>query len=313
MTLHEIETLCNTAGASVNKWCRDLLEVKRKRRRDTRLRIDTVNFLHRSVKEFLLTREMQDELSRQSVCVPSPRQTICRTHLAQSKALSGCATFDALLGEFHSSIDATLYWVRQCEIFEDFTPTDVLYEVIKITEELKKRSKHQHTWVHHPTELLPLAIRAGLLSFVRSTLTAETQAIFGVLGYAVLPEIIKQGRNTVLPITPSLEMVTLLLQKGADPNGEWASDSTNNKSVWQEFLVQCHSSQNQLLSPVAEVMLAYGADPDVQVEVGLGISNSRRDRRVTVYSIEECLRQCGGYDATAVLEKRRSRKSVHMM
>lgn len=312
MTLREIETLSNTAGASVNKWCRDLLEVKRRRRRDTKLRIDTVNFLHRSVKEFLLTREMQDELSRQSACVPSPRQTICRTHLAQSKALSGCATFDALLGEFQSSIDATLYWVRQCEIFEDFTPNDVLHEVIKITEALQERNKHQQTWVHHPTELLPLAIRAGLLSFARKTLTADSQAIVGVLGHVVLPEIIKQGRNTVLPITPSLEMVTLLLQKGADPNGEWASDSTNNKSVWQEFLVQCHGSQDPSLPPIAEVMLEYGADPDVAVEVGLGIASSRRDRRVTVYSIEECLRQCGGYNATALLEKSRSRKSVHI-
>jgi hypothetical protein len=310
MTLREIENLCNTAGASVNKWCRDLLQVKRKRDRDTRLRIDTVNFLHRSVKEFLLTREMQDELSRQPVCVPSPRQTICRTYLAQSKALSGCATTDATLKDFHSSIDATLYWVRQCEIFEDETPNDVLYGVIKITEELKARNKHQHTWVHHPTELLPLAIRADLLCFVRRTLAADTQATVGILGHAILPEIIEQGRSTVLPITPSLEMVTLVLQEGADPNGEWASDSTNNKTVWQEFLVQCHNSQNPSLLPIAEVMLDYGADPDISVEVGLGIFFSRRDQRVTVYGIAECLRECGGYEAEALLEKSRSRKSL---
>lgn len=84
MTAAELKVLNQQARDDVSKWCRDLLEVK-----DYIYHCpgadDEVGFLHRTVRDFLLTREMQAYFASHAVCQSSARQASCMCYLAEIK------------------------------------------------------------------------------------------------------------------------------------------------------------------------------------------------------------------------------------
>jgi hypothetical protein len=276
----------------VNKWCRDLLEVRHDRFLGRSI-AGNVQFLHRTVKEFLLTTEMQDRFLKNSVCIPSPRKAICRMYLAYTKFCCGTPHFISLnkLPGIEDNTADVLRSAKLCETHDQATPFNVLNELEKtilaahISGNLKSSGRPRKS-------ILELAVAYDLLLYVENTPGRDICAERGILWTALF---------TYPPIyTDSLAMISKLLDKGCSPNDGWATgwEYTQDQSVWQRLMGQAyeppfsgrvdHGSVGDVdLGPVASppkrlieipqivaFLLIHGADPDVK------FYSERRDKRL---------------------------------
>lgn len=267
--MHEadVDVFQKVAAANVNKWCRDLLEVKTVERRNQSH--EQVFFLHRTVKDFLSTASMQDEFNKHSVCLSSPRQSLCRIYLAQTKALR-CHIY-APWKYFAHCAASVMIWAKRCEIQEGVTPYETPEELGRTLEAFHARGLYPGgdpdafrargirttRKAIRPMSLLTHAVKHDLLLFVAETLDRNPDARRGLLGDAlrehILEDTISPGSRVTLP------MLTLLLEKGADPN-ERTSDC-KGITVWQRFLQELSTSDASALRPYVEIMWRHGADP----------------------------------------------------
>ncbi|GAB7325496.1 hypothetical protein MBLNU13_g09505t1 [Cladosporium sp. NU13] len=217
----EINASNERAKILVNKWCRDLLEVKWGYHEEISDFEERVYFLHRTVKDFLMSQEMQDEFWKHPTSHPYLRQAVCMMHLAQTKALSECTT-ERKLRSFERSVDNVMHWAAQCEEFESITPHEIIEELSRVRHIVRDRTPNWSVWSQHPDSILHHAVRWPLPLFVAQSLERRPQMKNGILAYALLPKLDERGR--LLPLhQPHASMITLLLENGIDPNDAWTS------------------------------------------------------------------------------------------
>jgi hypothetical protein len=249
----------------VNKWCRDLLEVRHDKNSPESGIVfvpGEVQFLHRTVKEFLLTTEMQDRFLKNSVCIPSPRKAVCRMYLAYTKSCCGMPS-QSLVESVSIEVNTgnVLRWAKLCEVHDQATPFDVLNELEEtriaahIVGKFYGRSR---------LSMLRLVVREDLLLYVENTPGRDIRAERGILWTALFP------------IPNDLAMISKLLKKGCSPNDGWAADGPHDGSVWQKLIEEVHYSELRSHKPaetaqIIAFLLLHGADPNAKYNCRLNL------------------------------------------
>jgi hypothetical protein len=225
----------------VNKWCRDLLEVHYSKQgwkepHPSVLR-GQVQFLHRTVKDFLLKPNMQDLFQKSSVCTSSPRKAVCRMYLAYTKSCCGLIEPDSPDEPYSlgANTDKVLRWAKLCETHDQRTPLDLLEELERIRLAVQNAKGYV---VESLESMLRLAVQEDLLMYVENTPGRDVRAEPGILWAALFPKC--NDRSSPIhypqPYPEDLAMISKLLEKGCSPNDAWTADGTQDESVWQKLM-----------------------------------------------------------------------------
>ncbi|TVY39372.1 hypothetical protein LSUB1_G003985 [Lachnellula subtilissima] len=269
----------------VNSRCKGLLEVRASSGKD-RLVDSKIDFLHRTVKDFLDTPNIWNKIASQSDPSFNPDISLMRSYLVQMKVLCTTqwevGTFGRLAGEFMeyaAQAEKTSGQV-QSSLIENFceTATELWYSLT--VERTIFQNEGRYAWVkvipqvydflHDPQlSFLSLAVSYGLDLYVKWKLNQNSQPVTTRLGrpllhYATAP----MPRNIWGTRPRNPELVAVLLKHGADPNREFG-----NHTTWTDVLIYAYEilrplksgDKQELLLPVLECMrllLAAGANPE---------------------------------------------------
>lgn len=130
----EAQTIVSWSTASINAWCKDLLEVNKATRepRDDPLLGYKVDFLHRTVRDFLMTNDMQELLSKRMASGFEPWATLMRLHLALAKRLQVKTGSDDDMSTFVGVAKDLMYYANQHETQYRTVPTAILHELDRV-------------------------------------------------------------------------------------------------------------------------------------------------------------------------------------
>lgn len=271
----------------INAWCRDLLEVHELPLPvDPRLRTamerniflrHRIEFLHRTVRDFLLLKDIQNELD-ECIDIPfNPWLTLVRVYLYEAKSLNMSSGNDYAIRTFLETAGETMHYAKEHEVHMGTSPTALVDELDKVGtyyRALDSRNARRSHWTNVDAEVksdfLAYAVTFGLTIYVREVLKREqaasrTRNPSMLLHFALHRCILNTRVSEHYP--PNKEMVEMLLEMGADPN--FTIDiGTHNRTVWQHFLVRCYSTADYMLWAAVEPLIRAGADLRVQVVVG---------------------------------------------
>ena len=308
------------AEAKVNKWCRDLLEVhpnneEWKSPHPSVLR-GQVQFLHRTVKDFLLKQNMQDLFHKSSVCIPSPRKAVCRMYIAYTKSCCGIYEPDSQVETSSLEVNTrkVLRWAKLCETCDHSTPLDLMneLEMIRLAMQIA-RSSH----VDSLESMLRLAVKEDLVLYEEQIPNHVVRAEPGILWDALVSGKVGYALSPQTSFANGLEMTAKLLDKGCSPNDGFSSSNADRRSVWQAWLEALHridpvelptsvplprrprkpinhAVRSKPLQPyrrlveathVMAFLLKHGADPDVQVS-GEGRNEKIQARRILMEAFD---------------------------
>lgn len=277
ITREELENICTKTRTRVKARCSDLIEVPRISKRRARvpngalylarLRVD---FLHRTVRDFLLTPHVQAYLHSLLKTNFHPRMYLCTTLLAQIKKLDQ---------HHHKGLLEETLW-SFLSYATSIERSGGCLDLANLNEAERVMNSHwpEMRWVSFVSMesrlafgltrlcILQAAIYFGIHQYVEKRLTER-------------PELIR-GESRFVPLETSLcrfthssarkfdmDMVTRLLAHGASPN---QPSGNPNSTVWSLFL-QGLTREN--LTPrfrndwcrVAEHLLLAGADPHIRI------------------------------------------------
>lgn len=282
LTQAENQALHDKAKTSINKWCRDLIEVKYGGYLEQRE--DSVLFLHRTVKDFLLSEEVQNSIFKEPVCRPSPLQTLCRIYLAEAKAHSGGQDDDAIEDFCHNAGRLAKYaWMCECE--EKKTPVEVLQELDRTIDVVRRRSNGSlNERYGFPSRNLQYMLKSELIMYVKHMLAMNPHLGAGLLNIIYDRAEYNEDGSERRAI-PSHHDIKDLLEQGLDPNEAFHGFGPNkavepddlevrNGTAWQCFLEHAHDRRHfEDTLDIARTMLQHGADPNVMVKVAKKLSH----------------------------------------
>ncbi|KAM0718815.1 hypothetical protein Q7P37_005887 [Cladosporium fusiforme] len=273
-----VNAMRKKAQDNVNKWCRDLLEVKGTARLKqfhnapyADLKADSfvdecVLFLHRTVRDFLLMREMQDRLRMLSNCRTSPQKAICSFHLAvlktTEKPISSFTIND--IGYMENEVEHVLHWAKQCEEFDGTPASEIFCDLEKTMQSVHEQAgKSQALPWRHPSNLIDSAVDHDL------RLTVSLRLVSNPTDSSMRTRLLHRALVYSSDDYQRTEMVDILLEHGADPNAPWesshrASAAARNATVWQSFMAHCWGEDSDATLKSAESMILHGADPDAK-------------------------------------------------
>jgi hypothetical protein len=274
MTKAELDKAHDKARSCVNKWCRDLVDVHQ-----VPLQVppqewyaqEQVWISHRTVRDFLLTQEMQKEFLKYPICQTSHLEGICMAHLALTKIWPPA--------QIYMGADVTR-WATVCEKKESMTPFEILGDLDLTTRTVTKtKNNSAASLVPESRAFWRLVVYHGLTLYVGQRLERDPSCKIDILT-AILPDA-EDGFFWEERLDPTiLKIANALMAKGADPNevtnDARLDDSVYNKTVWQKFLRVIKSSA---FPGLAKLLLLNGADPDVKI----------MDSDGCLYDVRQCL------------------------
>lgn len=317
--------LLRDARHHVNKWCHDLLEIHNEHGDSgkSRATVAKIDFLHRTVRAFLLDEDIQSFLDHYAGKDFNESLSMCRVQLAQAKTLPSSEQKDSDAFQY-----LALDIMRHAKAMEDRTlesPTSILKNLDEVGEQYHGRlavthwtdSFPVHTLGYGPGDVqlntrqghsnfLAFAVSQDLRLYVQQQLKANSNLKKQgrpLLDYAIhctFRGLSSIGQETLV------DMVDLLLDNGADPN-EYAH-LWGYVSVWQAFLYSCyHGWTGRETERTAYALLRHGARDNCTVVVEqrplLG--------QVRSASVAECLaKSFGAQTSKAMLEEFTSRKTT---
>jgi hypothetical protein len=292
----------DTMRRRLNSRCRGFLEVSGSNRSLMENRFNdyanapTVQYLHRTVKDFVESPKVQEKLKSAMQTPFDPHLSLCAANVAYLKAVDQ---------EVITPVD-TAFWqiVTRC-MYSTSRMLSKNYEAVTaLMEELDKTggmlaklgSKHlaspnvKHLaefgmWVQlHPlsqcsqpfgNHFLSLAIRYGVVEYVEAKVTkgcllqwsGEQHFVLrnGIRVYPLLLDAVTTSdawRKEYRDRVPDPAMVQCLLRKGADPNTEAVSRYSTIWGIAQRGMAK-DITEGMLISPwamTADLMLKYGAE-----------------------------------------------------
>jgi hypothetical protein len=322
----------DTARLFLNKWTKDLLEVYPSD--NDAGNIDDiasfqVGFTHRTVGEFLGTPEVQDILQAQSGSGFDPNRSICRVLLAEAKSRRSKSREEDV-SDFLEIARQSIYHAKQYEIRHQRGLKDLLRELDNVGSSTisgsyfthwsgsfgvnnpAKVAKHRSTVSNVSSNFLAYAVASDLVEFVRESLDSSPNEIHKkgrpLLDFAIYPTFPRHNRvPPSAEIGYSMEMIDLLLQKGAATNQH--AGGLGIMTTWQMFLLDiCVFARGSRYFnkgrawDVAQLFLKHGANRNAEVPIGkdsgsieikgnFGAEESRTYKRVTTHiaSVAECL------------------------
>ena len=281
LTIDQISTMCVKQRKYINARCKDLLEITLSPHvTDIPILTYKVDFLHRTVRDFLSSNAVYEEFERKAAPRFSVRRALFRAHLAQIKASSPPPSVTKSYSSFLSeSLIELMYDAYEIETFHKVAETAHLDELERVTSET------YNVWQYRKGDLdkriretcfLTTAVKARLHLYVVEKLDGDPTLLFEkrrrpLLRRALAPS---QRALELFPGVDSyfdLEMARLLLARGADPNERIRKGK--GITVWQSFLLndagrdlrerenrEVHREYQKRVFRVAEMMVEHGAD-----------------------------------------------------
>lgn len=245
------------AIANVNKWCRDLLEVNKSpfKEVDDPILEYKVDFMHRTVRDFLMTTDMQRLFECRSATSFNPRSAICYLFLAQAKSLNVVTGYDEDMQAFVSLAQEIMCYAKEVELFEGVALSSLLVELDRVGCHYRGPGRRPHWTEVTPQDrpsaekalaggsnFLAYAVDFDLHLFVQATLASEPAKIrkFGrpLLAYTLRPTF----STSLSPRSElSCDMLEVLLINGANL-GEVSPCDHDELTLWELLLHQCNSS-----------------------------------------------------------------------
>jgi hypothetical protein len=248
-----------------------------------------VDFLHRTVHDFLRTKDMQDLLLAKTKSGFNPESSILRGYLVLLKAmpLSERRLKDQA-GPMQQLLEEAFFYAREVEIQTKSTNHNMINEFGAVIDRISREAQQDFVWYRDSaigdydgingharkaacSSFFEYTIQKGLHLYVKQKLqrTPKTK--------------LRGGRpilDCALRICPSkfsgeielLDMVRYLLESGADPNEMYGACS-----VWGRFLLQVSNSRGGRRTPqefsvalhrhrLIELLLFHGADANVMYD-----------------------------------------------
>jgi hypothetical protein len=172
----------------VNKWCRDLLEVRKtlsearpknaqqplgpadaEQRSFQALDQHRVEFLHRSVKDFLMEPEIQALLRQRAGESFSPRLTILQSYLAQCKALAVERENTIDLGLYRTWATQAVFYARAYEETSSSCPTKELDEISRVGDIWQARCGNRRVHWSNEEDFLAFVKKHGIERYREGT------------------------------------------------------------------------------------------------------------------------------------------------
>ena len=267
----ECADLAKTTEVRIWMRCPDLLKVRSPReapKSTQQLGLYRVDFLHRTVRDFLALDDTQRSLKKRLQSPFNPLEFICNTLLMQIKASSSEAPCPHtwLTNGLHDLLESLIDFTRELEIETDKPQTVLLNELARVLASLSGEGE----LFLYGESFTGTMIQKDLFRYTETRLPdALHQRGRPLLEYALVP--ILTWRN---PATyPSPQMVTLLLKHGAKPHQ--LTSSAPLKSVWEVFMTTAYDQhkkrtgeqsqtqrQNEIL--IVQELLQHGADPHLK-------------------------------------------------
>ena len=218
-----------------------------------------VEFLHRTVRDFLSTKGIQSMLKGDVSF--NPNRSLCRGYLAVIKSMPKHREDFGNQATVRHQLNSLLYHAAQAEAQSGISDRD-LFDNIELTLENLTLSKQDWT-------LPKLAVANGLDIYVtellceRPSLRADSEG--SILGFA-LHECAAPAHGEF----DNSKMVHLLLDHGADANARPVSGPERHHPFWASWLMRIAKDYESAVNHGAhrlqtlETLLHYGADPNAE-------------------------------------------------
>ena len=264
-----------------------------------------VEFHHRTVRDFLLTKDMQDMLVKNLEPGFEPIARICKALVAQVKALDYSALEKGSRLPIELLQELVLY-ARRVERETHVPQSDTLNEAGRCI----LKQAHFYGWKFSEIDFFDLPVQLGLHLYVEEQLIKRkslTQSDKSTL----LGNTLRNGLVFVTFSKYDLTMMKILLRYGAQPNERYL-DST----VWGYFIREGlkSSAADQIYTAAIELLLLHGADLQQRIVVeqktrtmsGRAADLHKSQVNVTK-SAQEILRQVLGEEKVAEMLKKLQR------
>jgi hypothetical protein len=302
----------------LNSRCKGLLEAQ-KTGAEKSFYLYTVTFLHRTVKEFLLTTEMQNLLDTHCVNSFDVDNFLCQSLLAQIKFInleSHLPHRKIILKDVCRLVDGFFESAKCIESNKKAPPTKLLDELeltIKrhrdwVVEPLRREfPKGGHTleawrlWEKVENPVLRLAIQADLQLYVTEKLESRPWPRYKAHDPPLLVSALCRQETLSTSYEPNASLIRVLLVSGADPNEKFDS-----WTVWKHYL----NYLRRLDSPVdresswcrvAELLILHGAARQFVWTTDQMAFTGRVHRHTEVEKIEPVLQKVFTPDAAECL------------
>ena len=289
----ELSLRADTMRRRLNSRCKGFLEVGNKLTGPTSdATEETVQYLHRTVKDYIESKEAQGTLGTAIKSDFDPHQRLCVASLAHLKVIEADQDFLAN-GNFWARVHRCLYSAARIDITNRANIVPLLDELDKTGYTLAKRLANflapwslveseefksflsfleYGLWVpSHPSIkslahnsvfgacFLSLVVRYGITEYIetKANQACLVQHFRTGIWPLLLDAIYMDPSGTVGPLdaVPRLDMIDCLLKKGADPNYPIHAISATQPSVWLQTLkyILERNPDEKLRSPWLEI------------------------------------------------------------
>ena len=263
-----------TMRRRLNSRCKGLLEVGKPSTHFAETGEDTVQYLHRTVKDYVQSPKEQDKLQSAMKSAFDPHLRLCAGNVAHCKAINGSVDFLAD-GTLWARVQRCLYSASRIQLSNRGEIVPLLDELDRIGTVLSRTmSKNQQSWSlletgrddftnellavgqwvpSHPLVpnskfqnqfgciFLSLAVRYGVVEYVQAKVNKGCLAqqihnkVWPLLRDATWVN--ARWKNECRDTVPSIDMIACLLDRGADPNFQLpGNDDAIPRSVWAQTL-----------------------------------------------------------------------------
>ncbi|MCJ1384759.1 hypothetical protein MMC17_007877 [Xylographa soralifera] len=274
----EMEERSTSTKRRLNSRCKGLLEAHYNPEEYMVYR-GTVNFLHRTVEEFLKTREAETVLHTtfNSADKKAVNHILCCSFLAQLK----CLAFEPTL--FLRLVWHCLLYALEIERDSGTTPTALIDELDRAASTISPikewfnnvapKKGEFDSWLVQPewkNTYLILTLRAGLRLYVKEKLEGPILFVQEKQGRPILDYLLRPNfKGKIWPDMSSfdIEIISLVLKRGANPN-----QAFDKFTVWGHFLLSLHhlktTLENLNLYHITELLVNHGAHKSLDIDTG---------------------------------------------
>ena len=257
----------------LNGRCKGLLEVindDNSKRGESEICTPKVDFLHRTVYDFLLTKDIQAMLSQNLEAGFESRVHLCRALLAQLRCFNYNLA-EAVSYEPQDLLEDLVYYARELEIDSKMPQITLLDEVSQLVLKQAKDFVSFQGEVGFLGFLVHRKLSLYIAAVLKRNPPLKVSALNQLLVSAVLPASTKYLSPAFDP-----QIVQLLLEHGALPNGSYRSTTVWGHLVFSLQKVGFSNEESHLMIEVVESMLLHGADPEMRVAIAKGTGLTRR-------------------------------------
>jgi hypothetical protein len=204
-----------------------------------------VDFLHRTVRDFLMTRDMQIMLDGRIVDSHNPCAAASKALLTQMKTMPG--------DNFSETLESVMYFARQGELQTGFADVALLEELKRVCQ---IRCRY---FLGDETAFIRFAVKKGVVKYVSYKLDQHPYLLMYKnisLLESALGQRLAQGKYEI----DLTGMVRMLLKRGSKPN-QRSGDTT----LWRRFLdsypeSSIEAKEHEYWLGMLKLLLLYGAD-----------------------------------------------------